>query len=154
MGTEDGASSSTMGDGAVVDPRAPRFGQAITAIVLAVGVLTQRPEFVYAVAVVLGVAVLSRWRFDLYAFLWQTGGARVFSGSSRREAAAPHRFAKLLGAVFTTVASLLFVGGFDLVGYAVAVAVVGLATLSAGFGYCVGCRLYREVSYAQSLGWV
>lgn len=138
----------------VVDPRAPRFGQAITATVLAAAVITQTPVLVYVVAAILGGAVLSRWRVDTYAILWRTVVAQILPPPSTREAAAPHRFAKLLGAVFTTVASALLVLGFPVLGYVVAALVVGLATLSAGFGYCVGCRLYREVSYAQSLGWV
>lgn len=144
-----------------VDPRAPRFGQSITALGLGAGIVLQRPALVFAITAILVVSAVSKWRLDLYGFLWRTVVIRVVDEPTERDAAAPHRFAKLLGAVFTTVASVLLVGGTvagvgwsSLAGYAVASLVAVLAAVAAVFDYCIGCRMYRQVSFFRRRGWV
>ena len=54
----------------------------------------------------------------------------------------PPRFAQALGTIGLTLATLLFVLGFDTAGWVVAAAVAGLQTVLAVTGYCLGCRLY------------
>ena len=78
-----------------------------------------------------------------------------------KEPAAPHRFAKLLGAGFTTLASLLLLATlagapatFAVGGYALAGIVAVLAIVAAAFDYCLGCKMYRQVSFFRRLGWV
>jgi hypothetical protein len=145
----------------VVDPRAPRFGQTITTLGLVGGIALREPLLVYAISAILVVSALSRWRLDLYGFLWRNAMRRVLGGPDETEAAAPHRFAKLLGAVFTAVASvLLLAGGYAgvssvvIAGYAVAGSVAVLAFAAASFDYCLGCKMYRQVSFFRRLGWV
>jgi hypothetical protein len=147
FGRRSGPSGVTL-----IDPRAPRFGQALTALGLLAGVLLQQPVFVFAVALVLNVAVLSGWRLDLYAFLWGRVGVSAFGRPVRREPAAPHRFARLLDAGFTLLASLLLFVGAPLAGFAVAGLVSLLAGVAAGLGHCVGCKLYRRVAFFRRLG--
>lgn len=86
------------------------------------------------------------WRFDPYALLWRHLAIPLVGLPSRTEAAAPHRFAKLIGATFTLAATpLVLVGGpVALAGYALAGVVAVLAGLAATTGFCVGCRLYRR----------
>lgn len=136
----------------VVDPRAPRLGNALTAVGLLGGVAVGHPAPVAAVALVLGAAVLSGWRLDLYAALWRRVVVPLVGPTDEREAAAPHRFAKLMGAVGASLATALVVGGLPLAGYAVAAAVGLAATLSATTGFCIGCRLYRQVALFRRLG--
>lgn len=131
---------------ATVDPRAPRFGQGITASLLLVGVALSDPRPVYLVAVLLGIPVVGRWRVDPYRTAWTTVGVRALGRSETREPAAPHRFAKLIGAGGTGLAALLLLLGVSTAGFAVAAAVAGLAGLAATTGLCVGCRMYHEVS--------
>lgn len=135
---------------ALVDPRAPRFGQAITAGGLALGVALREPVLVYAVAAVLLTAVLSRWKYDPYGLLWRRLVGTVVQ-AVEPEPAAPHRFAKLLGAVGTTLASALLVGGPPLAAYAVAGLVAVAAGLAATTGICIGCRMYRSVALFRRL---
>ncbi|MDY7081154.1 MAG: DUF4395 domain-containing protein [Halobacteria archaeon] len=135
-----------------IDPRAPRLGQAITATILIVAIALQLPVLVYAVTVILVLAVISGWRLDLYAVLWKNGVSRYVSEPDHREGASPHRFAKLMGATFTTVASTLIIAGFPLVGYAFAAFVALLAALAATTGLCIGCRMYRQVSFFRRIG--
>lgn len=133
----------------LVDPRAPRFGQAITASVLIAAILLQAAVLVYAVASVLALAVVSRWRVDAYARLWRHGVRRWLPAPDTREPAAPHRFAKLLGATGTVVASLALALDLTVVGYGVALAVALLAGVAATTGLCVGCHLYRQVGFLR-----
>lgn len=140
-----------------VDPRAPRFGQAITATLTLSGVLLAEPLLIGFVALVLASAVLSGWRFDLYGALWKRTMIPLVGPPEERESATPHRFAKLLGAIGTALASALFVlgtlvPGTTVLGYAIAAAIGALATLGAVTGFCLGCRLYGQVSYFQRIG--
>lgn len=136
----------------LVDPRAPRFGQGLTATGLTLAIGLQAPILVYAVAAVLLAAVVSGWRVDLYGLLWRRALVRVVGRPDEREPAAPHRFAKLLGASFTAVASALLLAGIPLAGYAVAGAVALLAGVAAVLDVCVGCRMYRQVGFFRGLG--
>lgn len=134
-----------------VDPRAPRFGQALTASGLLAAAALDAPSLLYAVATVLAAAVLSKWRLDAYAAVWRHVLLPVVGPSSHREPASPHRFAKLMGAAGTVLASGLMLGGYPFAGYAVALGVAGAAGLAAVTGVCVGCRLYRQVAFFRRL---
>ena len=148
--TQSQTDRTTDSSGALVDPRAPRFGQSITATLLLLGVGLGEPILVAAVAVILGVSVLSGWQFDLYRFLWQRLMIPLVGRPEHREAASPHRFAKLLGAAGAGVATLLLLAGVPTLGFAVA-ALVGLAAgLAAVTGICLGCRMYRQVSFLRA----
>jgi len=142
-----------------VDPRGPRFGQGITAVLALGGLVLQEPRLVYLLAVLLVVPVVSRWRVDPYGFAWRHGPRRLLGPPADRESAIPHRFARVIGAAVTTAASALLLtaaatgvttpvaAGYGLVG------VVGLlATLGATTGLCVGCRMYRQVGRFRNLG--
>lgn len=147
VGPRDGQSDVTL-----VDPRAPRFGQSITTIGLVAGIALGHPLPIVLVAVVLAAAVLSGWRLDVYAVLWRSGARRFLGPPAEREPAAPHRFARVLGAVGTVAASGFVLVGFETAGYAVAGAVALAAGLAATTGLCLGCRLYRHVATFRRLG--
>jgi hypothetical protein len=150
--TKQSQSTASVDGPALVDPRAPRFGQAITALTLVVAIAFQLPILVYALAVVLSAAVISGWRIDVYALLWRQGALRLLDPPTAREPAPPHRFARVVGAVFTTGASVTILAGFPVVGYVLAGLVAVLAALAATTGFCLGCRLYRQVQLFQRLG--
>lgn len=137
--------------GSLVDPRAPRFGQSMTAGLLLAGLAFQVPTAIYAVTAILLAAVVSGWRLDLYGLAWRSL-LPVVGAPDEREPAAPHRFAKLLGAAGTALASALLVVGLPAAGYAVAAVVAGAAGLAAATGICLGCRFYRQVGRVRRLG--
>lgn len=81
--------------------------------------------------------------------------------SAEREAASPHRFATLIGAGCTAVASAARlagaatgVGALVLAGYVVAALVAVLAGVAAAFDVRVGCRLYAQFAFVRRIGWV
>lgn len=136
---------------ATVDPRAPRFGQALTTLGLVCGIALQVPALVYAVAIVLNAALLSGWRLDLYGVLWRHLLLPVVGPPTEKEPASPHRFARLMGAVLTAVASGLLLVGFPLAGFVVAGMVAVPAGIAATFDLCIGCAMYRQVSLFRRL---
>ena len=148
MNRDDGSTDGPT----LADPRAPRFGQSVTATGLLLGALTQRPFFVYAIGVILLVAVLSRWRLDVYAIVWTHLVIPVVGPPSEREPAPPHRFAKVLGATGATLSSVSLLAGYSGVGFGIALAVGALAGLAAATGICLGCRMYRQVSFLRRRG--
>lgn len=154
------------GEASLVDPRAPRFGQALTATGLTVAIALREPLLVVAVAAVLCTAVASGWRLNLYGVLWRHLAVPVVGATDDPEPAAPHRFATLMGAGFTGLATVAFAAdavlapaavaaGLSapaLAGYALAGVVAALAGLAAITDICVGCRMYQQVSFFRRLG--
>lgn len=141
----------------MVDPRAPRFGQGVTTALATGGVVFQEPELIYALTTLLVVAVASRWRIDPYRFLWMRV-RRFVDPVTTTESALPHRFARVVGAIFTTIASFCLIAGtltgigpLALAGYGLATVVGFLAALGAFANFCLGCRMYRQVSLFN--GW-
>lgn len=138
----------------VVDPRAPRFGQALTATGLLLGLVLQAPVFVLAIALMLNTAVWSRWRFHPYSLVWRRLIAPTIGAGAEPEPAAPHRFATVVGAVGTLLSVTAFAFGFPVVGYSLAGAIAAAAGLGAVTGFCLGCRTYRSVSLFRRLNLV
>lgn len=138
-------------DGPLVDPRAPRFGQAVTTLLLVAGLATGEAVPVFVVAGILLAAVLSGWRLQVYGLAWRALQPLV-GHTPDPEPAAPHRFATLVGATGTATASALLLAGWPGAGFAVAAAVAAAAGLAATTGICLGCRLYRQVGVARRLG--
>ena len=59
---------------------------------------------------------------------------------------APHRFAQLLGGLFTLGATLALLAGLPTLGWALAGVVVALAALNLFAGFCAGCFLYYRLN--------
>lgn len=144
---------------ATVDARAPRFGQAITATGTLAGVALGQPVLVFAVTVLLVVAVASRWRLDPYGLLWKQVVLRFVGPPSEMDSALPHRFARVVGATVTTLASAFLLAAMvadlpllALAGYGLALFVGLLAALGATTGLCIGCKMYRQVGFFRDLG--
>ncbi|MDZ7701325.1 MAG: DUF4395 domain-containing protein [Halobacteriales archaeon] len=141
----------TDGEYTLVDPRAPRFGQAITAAGLLLGIALQAPAFVFAIGLILNTAVWSRWRVHPYSLAWRHVIGPALDAPDEPEPAAPHRFATLIGAVGTLAASALLLTGFPLAAYVIAGAIAAAAGLGATTGFCLGCHMYRSVSLFRRL---
>lgn len=144
---------------ATVDARAPRFGQAVTATGTLAGVALREPILVVAVTILLVVAVASRWRLDPYGLLWRHVVMRFLDPPTETDSALPHRFARVVGATVTTLASAFLLAAMvadvavlALVGYGLALFVGLLAALGATTGLCVGCKMYRQVGRFRELG--
>lgn len=125
----------------MVDPRQPRFGQAVTGLALAIGFVTDQRAVVPVLALVLAAASLLGGPGNLYA--WAFRAFRAFlPPPAELEEAAPPRFANTLGALVLGAASFLLLAGVPAAAWSLALIVSGLALVAAVAGLCVGCELY------------
>ena len=136
---------------APIDPRGPRFNQAVLAAALLVGFAADQRWVVptFAVVLLLGAAFGSRYGpfLRLYAEVIRP---RLGPPAELEDPRAP-RFASTLGVVFLTAATVAFLAGASVVGWALALAVAALAALAAITGLCVGCEVWLAVARARRL---
>ena len=131
-----------------IDVRGPRFGAAVTTVVLAVVLIT-------------GSAWLLAWQTLAFA-LGAAGGVgsspygRLFRRAVRPrlgpptefEAPGPPRFAQAVGLLFAGVGLAGYALGTNWLGLAATGAALAAAFLNAAFGYCLGCEIYLLVRRA------
>lgn len=133
----------------VIDVRGPRTLQTTVAIVTALAFVLDAPWLVALMALQLVVGLSLGRRWCLPCVLWfKVLQPRV--GEGRIEDSRPPRFANILGAIFLSTATVLFVLGFAVAGWVVTLMVTALASLAAVSGICVGCEMYA--AYARVRG--
>jgi len=127
---------------APIDPRGPRFNQAVLATALLVGFLVDwRPVVpLFALVLLAGAALGPKYGpfLALYAKV-----IRPRLGPPREmEDPRPPRFASSVGVLFLGAGTLAFAAGHPGVAWGLALIVAALAALSATTGICVGCEIY------------
>ncbi|MDI9833281.1 DUF4395 domain-containing protein [Streptomyces sp. KAU_LT] len=128
-----------------IDVRGPRFGAAVTTVVLAVVLVT-------------GSAWLLAWQTLAFALGAAGGVGRSPYGVLFRrvvrprlgpptafEAPEPPRFAQAVGLVFAALGLVGYALGPEWLGLAATGAALAAAFLNAVFGYCLGCEMYLLV---------
>jgi hypothetical protein len=135
-------SSSLTPPARYIDPRGQRFGAGLSAVLLLVAFLLALPWLATLVGLNLLIAAAFGSRFFLPARPWPFIKKGLRLGPTEPEHEYPPRFAQALGGTFVAAATVAFVSGFAIVGWALVGAVGALQTLLASTGYCLGCRLY------------
>lgn len=137
-------------DLAVIDSRAPRFNQAVVALLALAAFATGYWPLLALLALQLAasVALGRRWCLPC-AFYFAVVQPRL--GEGPLEDARPPRFANLLGAVFLSAASLAHLAGLHRVGWALGLLVAALAALAAVTSLCIGCEAYRLLARARGI---
>ncbi|MBC9227216.1 DUF4395 family protein [Aeromicrobium sp. 636] len=129
----------------VVDPRALRFGAALTSAVLALVLVTPSParEIVLgAQTVVFALGVFVSLAASPWSWLFRAVVRPRIGAPDRTEDARPPRFAQAIGLTFALVGLVALLTGATTVGLvAVGFAFVA-ALLNATTGFCLGCELY------------
>lgn len=133
----------------VIDQRAPRTLQTTVAIVTGLAFLLNAPWLVALMALQLIVGLSFGRIYCLPCVFWFKVLQPRF-GEGRIEDSRPPRFANILGAVFMSTATVLFLLGLTTAGWVVTLMVTTLASLSAISGICVGCEMYA--TYARVRG--
>lgn len=125
-----------------IDPRGPRFNQAVlTAGLLAGFVFDWRPVVpIFAVVLLLGAALGPR--YGPFLRLFADVIRPRLSPPAALEDPRPPRFAAAVGVLFLAAASLAFLAGAAGVGWALALVVAALAGLAAVTGLCMGCEIW------------
>jgi hypothetical protein len=129
----------------VIDSRAPRFNQAVIGTLSLVAFLFELTWLpgVLAAQLAIGLTLGRRWCLPCLAY-FEVVQPRV--GQGRLEDARPPRFANLLGVLFLGGATIAFLAGAPVVGWALTLLVAALALLAATTGLCMGCEAYLWVA--------
>jgi len=122
-----------------------RFNQALLVLLLPLAALGDQPGLVFLLFLLMA-SQHTPW--DLMVALKRL--LRI-PPQMVEEDPRPHRFARLLGAVFLGLASLALLLGLKPLGYALALLVALLAFVNLAFGFCLGCFLYLHLRYARTL---
>ncbi|HEY0870015.1 MAG TPA: DUF4395 domain-containing protein, partial [Acidothermaceae bacterium] len=122
------------GNPALVDPRALRFAATLTAIVLAVVLLTSNGYVLAAQAVVFAIGAIAGLRRAPYGVLFRTTIARRLGPPAEREPEAPPRFAQAVGLGFAAIGVIGFAVGFGWLGVVATAFAFIAAFLNAAFG--------------------
>ncbi|WP_345761405.1 DUF4395 domain-containing protein [Diaminobutyricibacter sp. McL0608] len=132
-----------------IDPRSPRFGAGITAVLLLLTIFLGLAGLdIAAFVVLLVVSLLFAWgafagiQLHPYGLIFRALVRPRLAPPTEREDPAPPTFAQGVGFVITLLGLVLALFG---VPYAVVIA-AGLAFVAAFlnsvFGYCLGCQIY------------
>ena len=128
-----------------VDPRGLRVSAAITAVVLALVLITPPPvsiALLVAQTVVFGIGAVVSLKASPYSIVFARFVRPRIGPPSELEDARLLRFAQTVGFVFAFLALIGFALGAPAVGFtAVAFAFVA-ALLNASIGLCLGCEMY------------
>lgn len=125
-----------------IDPRGPRFNQAVLTVALLGAFLLDARIVVPIFAVVLFLGAAFGPRYGPFLRLYAEVIKPRLQPPADLEDPRPPRFAAAVGVAFLTAATLAFVAGATGLGWAFALIVAALAGLAAVTGICVGCEIY------------
>jgi Domain of unknown function (DUF4395) len=124
-----------------VDPRGPRFGAAITSVVLIITLITSAWWLLALQAVVFALGAVDLGR-QPYGIVFRRFVRPRLSPPVELEAAAPPQFAQLVGFVFAVVGVVAFLAGSILLGSIATGFALVAALLNAVFDFCLGCEMH------------
>jgi len=134
----------------IIDVRGPRFGAAITSIVLASALLTQGRIGVALVAwqwSMFAIAAVAGLRYSVYGNLFRFIKRRFDLGPPpETEPEAGPRFAQACGLAVLTVALVALALDATLLAWGSVAVVLALSLLLASTNVCIGCLLYGVIS--------
>ena len=136
---------------APIDPRGPRFNQAVLAVALLTGFLADWRPVVPLFALVLLAGAAFGPRYGPFLALYAKVIRPRLGPPAELEDPRPPRFASALGVVVLTAGTLAFAAGQPGIGWGLALVVAALAALSATTGICVGCELYLVVARRRNV---
>ena len=129
-----------------IDPRGPRFGAAITTVVLAI-ILFTIPSTVAVLLLAIQTLVFALGAFvglqaQPYGILYRKLVAPKLGKPTELEAVEPPQFAQLVGFLFAATGLIAILAGADLVATIAVGFALGAAFLNAVFNFCLGCEMY------------
>ena len=131
-----------------IDSRGPRFGAAITSVVLAVVLVTSGVShpaagwLLFAQTVVFAAGALAGLSYAPYGLIFRRLVRPRLGPPAKTEPEAPPRFSQGVGMVFAGVGVIGFAAGLPVLGIVFAAFALAAAFLNAAFDVCLGCQLY------------
>jgi len=129
-----------------VDPRGPRFGAAVTSLVLAAVLLTGSGWLLAAQAVVFALGAFGGLRFSPYGLVFRAVVRPRLEPPAQLEAEAPPRFAQGVGFAFAAAGAIGYLSGVTALGVVAAAFALGAAFLNAAFDFCLGCEVHLRLT--------
>ncbi|MEI9906709.1 MAG: DUF4395 domain-containing protein [Actinomycetota bacterium] len=125
-----------------IDARGPRFGAAITTVVLAVALATQSFEVIAFQAIVFGIGAIKGPQFTPYAAIYRKFVRPRLKGEVPVEDVRPPQFAQKVGLGFAVIAVAGLIADLTPVFVVATGFALAAAFLNAAFDYCLGCEIY------------
>lgn len=134
-----------------IDPRGPRFGAAITAVLLAAAlILGPRSTAGFVLLLIQTVAFALGSLVGLHAQPWGIIFRRVLrprlGAPSELEDARPPRFAQTVGLAFAVLGVIGWAASLPILFYIAVGGALFAALLNALFNFCLGCEIYLWVA--------
>ncbi len=128
-----------------LDPRGPRFGAAITTVVLALALVLASPVLLAAQSVVFALGALAGPSRQPYGVLYTRFVRPRLAAPAYIEHPGAPRFAQACGLAFSIVGLLGFAVGWQWLALGAIGLALGAAFLNAAFDFCIGCEIYLRV---------
>ncbi|MGW2564075.1 DUF4395 domain-containing protein [Streptomyces sp. NPDC001514] len=125
-----------------IDVRGPRFGAAVTTVVLAVVLITSSGTLLAWQALCFAVGAVAGVQRSPYGWLFRTVVRPRIGPPADVESPVPPRFAQGVGLVFALVGLVGYGWGPAWLGMAATACALAAAFLNAAFSYCLGCEMY------------
>lgn len=128
----------------MIDPRGPRFGAAVTTVVLALVLVTGAAWLLAIQAVVFALGAFAP-SIAPYGRSYARLIRPRLAPPAELEDPAPPRFAQAVGLAFSVVGLVGLLTGVTALAYAAVGAALAAAFLNAAFGFCLGCEIYLVI---------
>ncbi|MEU6575168.1 DUF4395 domain-containing protein [Streptomyces sp. NPDC046805] len=135
-----------------IDVRGPRFGAAVTTVVLAAVLITGSAWLLAWQTLAFAMGAAGGVDRSPYGWLFRRLVRPRIGPPTQFEAPQPPRFAQAVGLVFAALGLVGFTLGPDWLGLAATGAALAAAFLNAAFGYCLGCEMFLLIRRATVSG--
>jgi len=135
-----------------IDPRGPRFGAAITTVILAIAVVTGSGWLLLAQTVVFAIGALAGLRYAPYGIVYKAVLRPRLGPPAELEAESPPRFAQGVGMVCAAIGTIGFLAVSPVLGVAFTALALIAAFLNAVFDLCLGCHMYLFIQRLRPAG--
>ena len=125
-----------------IDPRGPRFGAAITTVVLAIVIVTGSGWLLLAQTLVFAMGAALGLRYAPYGIVYRALVRPRLRPPSELEDEAPPRFSQGVGLVFAAIGTIGYLAVSPVLGIVFTAFALAAAFLNAAFNYCLGCQMY------------
>lgn len=125
-----------------IDARGPRFGAAVTTVVLAAVLITGSGWLLAWQTLAFALGAAGGVGRSPYGWVFRRAVRPRIGPPTEFEAPEPPRFAQAVGLVFATLGLVGYGVGPQWLGLAATGAALAAAFLNATFGYCLGCEMY------------
>lgn len=136
------ASSARPSLRAGIDPRGPRFGAAVTSVVLAAALVLSSPVLLLLQAVAFAIGAFAGPARQPYGIVFRRFVRPRLAAPDHLEDPAAPRFAQACGLAFALVGLAGFALGATWLALAAIAAAFAAAFLNAAFNFCIGCEIY------------